>query len=338
MRKHTQIQKEERLEIAILLEKGYTYRAIARVLKRSPNTISYEVSENSVRGIYDPHKAHHKAYVRRKYSKYEAMKVVEDKELRRYVEAKIQSDWSPEQIAGRIRYVDTHIPSVSYGVIYKYVRSVYGRVLEQRLRYYRRKSGSKRSKTVQLEGRRFIDKRPKIVDTKKRYGDWEGDFIVSGKSGKGVLLVLYERKSQYVIIRRLMSRDSVLVNAYLYEIMRGLVYFNSLTLDNDISFRRHEELSRTIGAPVYFCHPYHSWEKGGVENMNKLIRQYVPKRSDISKYNISFLRNIERKLNTRPRKGLRYRTPYEVMNRNNQLKYDVYDIQRSIQKQKTPVS
>jgi IS30 family transposase len=203
----------------------------------------------------------------------------------------------------------------------QFVYSVYGRPLEQHLRYKgKKRKRSKKQKVAQLENRIFIDERPKIVGKRQRFGDWEGDFIVSGKSGKGMLIVLYERKAMYVVIKKLMSRSCSVVNHHVKEITGGFVCFNSLTIDNDISFRKHEELSELLGASIYFCHPYHSWEKGGVENINKLIRQYIPKGSDISKYSDNYIREIETKLNNRPRKSLKYKTPLEVMLKNNQFK------------------
>lgn len=331
------ITKTERREIALLIEKKYSFRSIARMLKRSPNTISLEIGENSVNGIYDPLKANHKAYVKRKYSKYQGMKVVGDGQLWNYVEEKLENDWSPEEIAGRLKEIDRHIKYASREAIYKFIYSVYGRLLEQRLRYKgKKRKGGKRQKVSQLENRVFIDKRPKIIGKKRRFGDWEGDFIVSGKSGKGILIVLYERKAMYVIIKRITSRSCAIVNRYIQEMTGGFVCFNSLTIDNDISFRRHEELSQLLGAPVYFCHPYHSWEKGGVENINKLIRQYIPKGSDISKYSDEYIKEIEPKLNNRPRKNLNYKTPLEIMMENKQFKtLENFGI---IIKQKTPVA
>lgn len=166
---------------------------------------------------------------------------------------------------------------------------------------------------------RSIDKRPKIVDKRRRFGDWEGDFIVSGKSGKGVLLTLYERKSRYVLTRKLTSKNINEIHQTIYELTGGIV-MNSLTLDNDIVFKKHKELSRVLGKPVYFCHPYHSWEKGGVENSNKLIRRYISKGSDISSYSDKYIQMIQDKLNNRPRKCLDFKTPYEIMAENNQFK------------------
>jgi len=337
MRNYQHITKTERLEIALLKGKGYSDRDVAKLLERSPNSISREITLNSVSGRYDPKKAQHKVYVRRKYSKYQGMKIVEDGPLRNYVEKKLETDWSPEEIAGRLKEVQRDIKYASRGAIYKFIYSVYGRLLEQHLRYRgKRRKGNKRAKVSQLKNRVFIEKRPKIVAKKQRYGDWEGDFIVSGKSGKGMLIVLYERKTMYVVIKKLMSRNCAIVNQYIKEMTGGFVCFNSLTIDNDISFRKHEELSELLGAPVYFCHPYHSWEKGGVENINKLIRQYILKGSDISKYSDDRIREIETKLNNRPRKSLKYKTPLEVMLRNNQFK-TLKDF-GIINKQKTPIA
>lgn len=133
-------------------------------------------------------KANHKAYVKRKYSKYQGMKVIGNPELWSYVEARLKEDWSPEEIAGRLKEIDKHIKYASRGAIYKFVYSVYGRNLEQYLRYKnKKKKGAKRKKVVQLGDRTFINQRPKIVEKRRRFGDWEGDFIVSGRNGAGVL-------------------------------------------------------------------------------------------------------------------------------------------------------
>ena len=320
-KQYAHIKKAERSEIAILLKKGYGVRDIAQALHRGMGTISDEIRKNSVKGTYDSKKAHLKARVRRMYSKYQGMKIVRNRELWDYVEEKLKLDWSPEEIAGRIKYVDRHITYASYQAVYKFIYSVYGRRLERCLRYKGKKRKPKgRGKVTQLENRVFIEKRPKIADKRKRFGDWEGDFIVSGKSGTGVLLVLHERKARYTIVRKIMSKSPALVNRYLQEMFAIVVCFNSLTLDNDIVFKRHEELSGLLGKPVYFCHPYHSWEKGAVENTNKLIRQYIPKGSDISQYSDKEIQEIEDKLNNRPRKCLTYQTSLEVMMKNKQLK------------------
>ena len=122
--------------------------------------------------------------------------------------------------------------------------------------------------------------------------------------------------------------------------MTGGYIVNTLTLDNDIVFRKHRQLSRLLGAPIYFCHPYHSWEKGGVENSNKLIRQYIPKRSDISQYSDEYIRMVRDKLNNRPRKCLKYKTPLEIMKENHQMRHEIYGMMKLFKpesiKQKQP--
>lgn len=320
-------KKAERLEISILLKKEYSVRSIAEEMRRSPNSISYEIITNSVNGEYDPFKANQKARTRRKQSKYQGMKIAGNKNLRKYVKEKTKQDWSPELIAGRLKEVDNNIKYAGKGAIYKYIYSVHGRQLEQYLYHnaVHKKSGPKRKNGEKLMDRTFIDERPKYIENKRYFGDWEGDFIVSGKDGKGALLVLYERKAKYVLMKKLLTRDTKTVNQAIFEITGALVCFNSLTLDNDVSFSRHKELSEILGAPIYFCHPYHSWEKGGVENMNKLIRRYIPKRTDVSKLSDEFIKSLQNQFNNKPRKCLNFKTPNEVMVENNQFRNN-YDI------------
>jgi|SRR3989339_20373 len=333
---YSHIKKAERLEIAILLKKSYSIREIAGVLNRNPGTISREIKNNKVNGKYDPTKANLKAWTKRRCSKYQGMKIVRDIKLRNYVEDSIKDDLSPEQIAGRLREVDTHLTSASHRAVYKFIHSPYGGYqLEKHLRHQKKRKHY--AKVTQLADRVFIDQRPDIIEEKLRFYDWEGDFIVSGRDGTGVLLVLYERKSQLGVIRKIESRSTEVVSQVFKEITGGEINFNSLTLDNDIAFRKHPILSKIIKAPIYFCHPYHSWEKGGVENFNKLIRQYIPKSSDISKFSKEYIQEIETKLNNRPRKSLNYKTPLEVLRENKQFQilnyFDIINL--NINKQKT---
>lgn len=325
-KKGSHIKKAERLELAILLDKRHSLRSIAKAMKRSVGSISEEIKRNSTAGIYNPLKADHKAYVRRRSAKFQGMKIEKDKALREYVEKGLNKDWSPEEISGRIKEVDTHIKYVGFKGIYKYIFSPYGRNLEKYLRYKGRKRKTKKggsSKVDKLKNRIFIDKRPQIINQRERYGDWEGDFISSGKQGKGYLLVLHERKARYTFIRKVLVRSPSLINQIIFELSQNFNVFNSLTLDNDIILQRHEQLSCLLGCDLFFCHPYHSWEKGGVENTNKLIRQYIPKGSDISKYSDKYIQEIEDKLNQRPRKCLNYETPEEAMRENHQFKQNI---------------
>lgn len=314
MCKYKHLGKIDRMEISILLKKGYAVADIAKEIRRHPSTVYREIKRNKVDGIYQSSKADHKAYVRRKESKYQAMSIIEDMKLREFIETKLlDDDWSPEQIAGRLAK-GIGLEPVSTPTIYKYIHSVYGRQLEYELSLAKQKRNKKHQKKVtQLKDRLFIDKRPEAANDRSQYGHWEGDFIVSGKGyGNVSLLVLHERVSRYTLIARIEARTVQNVEDVLLESMPLLGPLKSLTLDNDIAFVKHAELSELINAPIFFCQPYHSWEKGGVENANRLIRRYVPKGCDISRYSQRDIWDIQHLINGKPRKILGFKTAKEV--------------------------
>jgi IS30 family transposase len=185
-KKYTHITKQERQEISILINKGYSYRDIAQVLKRSTSSIFNEIKHNSVNGIYNSNKAHQKSYIKRKHSKYQGMKIRENSELEKYISEKLKKRWSPEVIAGRLKEVDKHFQYASKGAIYKFIDSVFGQYLQKYLyknTVHKRKDRKRRKKEDRLKDRIFIDQRPKYIDNRLNFGHWEGDFIVSGKHG-----------------------------------------------------------------------------------------------------------------------------------------------------------
>jgi len=272
MKRFSHLNKTERLELEILLNKGYSQRRIAKVLNISPATISRELRRKTP-SSYIVQKAQHKAYLKRKYSKYQGMKIREDMKLENYITKYLKQGWSPEQISGRLAQ-ECLIPMVSHTTIYSWLRSIHGRQLEAELELIKRKrKKSSKKKVVQLEGRIFIDERPKSINTREYYGDWEGDFIVSGKGSRTALLVLHERKSRYIIVRKVKHKTTQEVEDTLIKMIKPLTNFKSLTLDNDISFIHHKKISQDLGVPLFFCHPYASWEKGGVENSNLYLRR-----------------------------------------------------------------
>lgn len=341
MKKQTyhHITTTDRQQIDLYLKEGKKLRRIAKLIGKGRNAISYEIAANSVRGKYDWKKANVKARLRRRQSKYQGMKVVHRPELHTFVVLKLKEDWSPEEISGRIKKVEKWLPYVSAKGIYKFVSSVYGRQVEKFLRYKgKKKKGGSSAKVAELKDRVFIDKRPKSIAKRRFFGDWEGDFIVSGRSGRGVLLVLVERKSRYAVIKRLLTQTSNEVNALIAQILGSVVLFNSLTLDNDIVFRKHKALSALLRRPIYFTHPYHSWEKGTIENMNKWIRQYVKKGGDISQYSEEYIQFVEDRLNDRPRECLKFKTPREIFEKQTKLKKEIFGIIKVIKQQKIRVA
>lgn len=174
----------------------------------------------------------------------------------------------------------------------------------------RLKIGVKKKK---LSDRTFIDKRPKIIEKRGRVGDAEADFIVACKSGKGVLLVVVCRKLRVAFLEIIHDVSIDEVHKAFLRIKKRFPELRSLTLDNDILFRMHKTLSRLLGMKIYFCHPYHSWEKGEVENTNRFIRKYIPKGSDLSRYTKEEIIEIENRCNRRFMKCLGYATPREKL-------------------------
>lgn len=329
--KNAHFTYEERVKIEVYLGDGLSLRAIARKLGRPKSSVVDEVGRNRVKGIYLAKKAHHKTYVRYWQARHQHLKVVIHDALRSFVETRLKRFWSPEGIAGRIRYVETHLPSVGKDAVYAFVASVYGRPYEQYLWYRgkKRKSSIPRSK---IDGRTFIDDRPKSVATRRFFGDWEADFIVSGKRGSGALLVLIERKSRYVVMVKLFDRKVATINFVLDRLIGAQLYVRSVTIDNDVCFRHHKQMSEILRAPVFFCHPYHSWEKGSVEKMNQMIRRFIPKETNLARVPEKKIAWVQEILNGKPYECLGFYTPAEVAARSPKLKTFVANtLQRSKQ-------
>ena len=291
--------------------RGYSLRNIALALNRSVSTVSDELKRNSVRGRYDPDKAQHEAYVRRQESKYQGMHIVGNKETKKFVDAGLFDDLPPEAIAGRLKAKEKSIVGISKDSIYRYVKSVYGRKIEAHRKNKRRRRKKRVVIHPSLLDRVFIDKRPIHINTRRRVGDCEGDFVVSGKYGSGILLVVVDRRIRATFLERIFNVNIQAVHEAFVRIKSRFSEMKSLTLDNDILFRKHAELTLLLGVSIYFCHPYHSWEKGTVENVNKYIRRDVPKGTNLSKLTPSFIGSLEQKLNRRPMKCLGYATPQE---------------------------
>jgi IS30 family transposase len=296
-----------------LSSKGYSLRNIAEALKRSVSTISDEISHNSTRGKYDPRKAQHKAYVRRKYSKYQGMKIIENKALKKFVHKHLYDDQSPRAISGRLKHRPKKLGYISKSGIHNYIRSIYGGGIEYHRQKRRQRKRGNRPKCGKLDGRTFIDKRPKYIDKRQRLGDAEADFIVSGKTGKGTLLVVVDRKTRISFLKRIITINIPNVHKAFLKIKQRFPEMRTITTDNDILLQKHKELENLLGIKIYFCHPYHSWEKGTVENTNKYIRRDIPKGSNISSYSRSFIHKLEPKLNRRIMECLKFRTPAEAL-------------------------
>lgn len=244
------------------------------------------------------------------------MKIAEHSELQKYVDDHLYDDQSPEAIAGRIKKHEKHLPKVSKDSIRRYIKSVYGRRVEHhRIKQKRKqKRAKKRPKVTQLKDRVFIDKRPKYIQERRYVGHSEADFLLSGKTGRGIILSLVCRKIRISFLEQILEVTVANVHKAFQRIKDRFPELKSISTDNDLLLQKHKELEKLLNVKIYFCHPYHSWEKGSIENTNKYIRKDIPKSSDISRYSKRFIQKLEDKLNRRYMKVLRYKTPQEMLN------------------------
>ena len=283
-------------------------------MERSPNTIALEVRRNKVKGRYVPKKAQHKAYVRRKYAHYQGKKIVEHRALQQEIVARLKDGQKPGNIARRITKREHHLPSISKDAIYRWLRSSSGAQIATWLLLHRKKKWRrKRGRHKKLEGRKFIEQRPKIADTRGRVGDIEFDFILSGKSGKGILLTVVDRKIRKPFIEKILPVSIRNFERAFLRIKKRFPEMKTATTDNDLLLQHHKRLERLLGVTIYFCHAYHSWEKGSIEHVNGVIREDIPKGSDISRYARRFIQRIEEKLDRRPMEVLDSFTPAEMI-------------------------
>lgn len=304
MKTYMHLSFEERFTIEKLYSGKMSIRDIADFLGRSPNTISREVRRNAVRGVYGADRAHTKASARRWRAKQQCLKVAMDGFLTRFVEEKLAKKWSPDQISGHLR--NEMGITCSAKAIYKFTES---RCLERHLFWgWNKKRGGPKRRTHKPadDGRKYIDQRPEMG---YEVGHFELDFIVS-KHSTWVLMVVVDRLTKQVWIRKLPNRKRRTIRRAFSELFSGLTV-KSITTDNDIAFTTWGELEAMIQAPIYFCHPYHSWEKGLVENTNRWIRCFVPKRRDIETVTQEDFDEIDAFLNDRPREVIGFRSPRE---------------------------
>jgi len=302
-KKYKHLSFEERYLIEKLLRKNLRIRSIAEFLERSPNTISYEIRKNSVKGKYVAKKANHRAYVKRWRSKRQCLKVSMNGFLCRFVEKKLIEKWSPRQISGYL-YREYGI-TCSDKAIYKFVKS---RSLERHLfwSWNHKKSGRKRYQYKNTkDNRKYIDIRPELDGV----GHLEADFIVS-KWNTYSFLVVVDRYTKYTDMRLIPNRKHETVSRAFQEMLCDKTV-KTLTLDNDISFNHWKQLEGVLDTEIYFTHPYHSWEKGLVENTNRWIRCFVPKKRDMKDVDASEIKEILSFINMRPREIIGFRKPLE---------------------------
>ena len=314
------LNDHERNVICHLNSFGLSKAEIARRLNRSTSTISREIKRNlNAMGQYFYDLAERLTRQRRLAAA--SRPRTDDAALMAHVEAKIKSEWAPEQIAGRLRSdppKKLQGKTISHATIYRWIWSDPQRAesLKKYLRVgykKRRKVYGKPSKRGQIPNRVSIEERPEIVEERSRIGDWEGDTVV-GKGRTGYVMTNVDRLSLYLVARKVQRATGQAVADAIYQTMRRMPpdKRKTQTFDNGREFSKHETIARLLEMDVFFAHPYSSWERGTNENTNGLLRQYLPKSRDFGTLTDAELARYVWKLNNRPRKCLNYKTPAEV--------------------------
>jgi len=300
------LNREERYQISALLKAGLTPTQISVNLGRHKSTISREIKRNSGLRGYRPRQACLLAEDRSLHSR-NARQITQADWLcaKKY----LKDQWSPEQITSEV--------PMSHETIYRHVYAdkalggdLYKSLRCQRKRRKRYAGG--RDRRGQILGRRTISERPKHIEGRRQIGHWEGDTLI-GKRHKHAIVSLVERKSGYAVLAKVENKTADLVSTAIIKRLKPIAKrVRTLTYDNGKEFSDHATIDKALGSTAYFADPYSSWQRGSNENLNGLIRQYIPKSRPLATVTDAELANIERLLNNRPRKRLGYRTPHEI--------------------------
>lgn len=308
------ITKEERDLIAILVSRKESIRVVGRQLGRSPSTILREIQRNRPqRGcqVYLPHKAQERA--NQTHKKSHKNKRLRSFSLQHDIEALLMKKWSPEIIAGRLKRQgkDYACSESIYQWIYREAPHLIGFL--PRTHPKRRQRRFKRARRVRIPNRISIQQRPAAILARQQPGHWETDLMVG--PGSAALQVLLERSFRFIRLKKLPDKTAAVSRETLSMMLRPFPPHlkRTITYDNGLENVEHQILNSQMKIQSYFCAPYHSWEKGSVENVNGLIRWFFPKRTDFSTISDNEIQRVESWLNNRPRKILQFQTPAEAL-------------------------
>lgn len=309
------ITQSQRYTICCMLNQGFKQSKIALVIGKDKSVVSRECKRNSDgrSGIYK-HDLAQRKYLKRQKEKAKHIKF--SSQIQQDIETLLRIDYSPEQVVGvlskqgkmtvSVERIYQHIwaDKQSSGTLYTHLR--------RQGRKYRKRGASKDSRGI-IKDRISIEQRPYVVDQRKRFGDLEVDLII-GKNHNQAILTINDRASGVLKMRKVASKESEVVTDAINELLEGWIpYINTITADNGKEFAGHKNVAKFLNIDYYFARPYHSWERGSNENLNGLIRQYFPKGSDFTNITEQRIKEVEKILNTRPRKRFDYENPIFVM-------------------------
>lgn len=303
---------DKRCQIFGHLSTSVSKREVAKKVGLHHSIVCREITRNKHRSNYAPEVAHKKAKKRSQQARGKPRKLVG--ELLNIVIEKLKQEWSPQQISGRLKLEGVQISHESiYRMIWR--DKAEGGSLYCRLRHngkkYNKRAGKNAGRGL-IPGRVDISERAAIVDAKSRVGDWEADTVI-GAQHKGALVTLVERHSKFALIAKVETTSKELVTTAIIKLLKPAKRFvHTITFDNGKEFAGHAEISKALGADAYFARPYHSWERGLNEHTNGLIRQYLPKGANLLDVPAKIIRAIQKRINSRPRNVLSFKTPSEV--------------------------
>ena len=314
---HSHLSLGEREEIGIMLAQGKSYREIGKAMGRHHTTISRELQNNAPpihKGYYLAHKAHERATERRVETHKRPR--LKNEPTRKYVVKMIKKGWSPEQISGQIAEMHPDL-EIGYEAIYQYIYEEQPQLIHYLARSHRERfprGHSRKHCRSHIPRRTPLEQRPKEVEAREVIGHWESDAVVSRQS-LAALQVSTERKSRFVRITKTNRKTSSKAMKAVIRQLKGYSpnFCKTVTLDNGSENTEHERITAAIGAQTFFCAPFHSWEKGTVENTIGLIRRFFPKGTDFNRVSYYAVKKVEQLLNNRPRKCLNYATPQKVL-------------------------
>jgi IS30 family transposase len=301
-----------RSQIYAFIASGWSLRKTAIHLGYNVSSISREIKRNRGGRGYRPLQANRRATERRRAASTRSKRLTVL--VVAHIKEKIKLKWSPKQIAGFFKIKGEPISKQS---IYKIVwdDKKKGGLLYLNLRHRGKRYNKKSSKNAGrgcIPGRIDILERPKIIESKSRIGDWEGDTII-GANHQGTIVSLVDRGSKFTLLQKVERKQASPVQEAIVERMRMLPYeVHSITLDNGKEFAKHIEIAAALNSTCYFATPYHAWERGLNEHTNGLVRQYFPKSTDLSKLSNEDIQQVQDALNSRPREVLGFRTPFEI--------------------------
>lgn len=310
------LTSSQRYTIASMKNNGYSQKAISEVIGKDKSVVNRELKRNrDLRsGAYRGDLADRK-YAKRQKEKRKKKYFTEA--IQQLVNDGLENKLSPEQIVGlAIKEGDD---CVSHERIYQYIWAdkkqggeLYEHLRTKGKKY--RKRGSLKDKRGKIQGRIDIEKRPKIVEKRERFGDFEIDTII-GKDHKGAIVTINDRATGLLKMKLLESKNAEILADKTIEILKPyqeVLY--TITSDNGKEFSSHQKISKALECDFYFAKPYHSWQRGSNENLNGLIRQYIPKKTDFRTLSEEFIQWVEDELNNRPRKRLEFYSPNQIVN------------------------